>query len=449
MSVSFQSLSGDLTLKSKSFKIVSFVGSFFLLLFPFSITVLHDVHGVVVALSLILTLILYFSKNMGPQLDREEKQFFYSVVFMMLAVLFVSAYAGIDQVIMKKLFKYIYLLMVIPIYFLFRTIKVNYGLLWYGLFIGAVVSALYGINQTTRVPFFGAEFVWRAEGVTNAIIYGDIALLLGIMCLAGLGWFKSRSNWQMLFPIIAVIMGLIASGLSHSRGGWVAIPILSLVFIWYSRAHVSKYVQFISLVAVIGVIVVIYLIPQTRVESKLLESIAHVQMYFDSEVGSRYRDTSIGTRLEAWKAAWFVFLDNPLMGVGLGNLQDHAKVYVDLGILNKSAIIYSHPHNQFLSVLASGGVIVGAAVFFLFFIPLKAFYRSCKSSELSSDAKRVALAGILLIVGFIVFNLSESFLERSRTVSFFIFYLAVFMAGIREKSVVVNNQVEATKFVGN
>jgi len=432
MSVSFQSMTGDLIINSNLFKIVSFISSLFLVLFPFSIVVLHDVHGVVIALSLVLALTLPFIHRETLGLDLGEKRFFISVICMTMSVIFVSAYAGIDEVILKKLFKYVYLLLVIPVYFLFRTIKVNYGLVWYGLFVGALVSALYGINQTMRDPVFDAVFVWRAEGVTNPIIYGDIALLLGIMCLAGTGWFRSKSNWLVVLPVLAVIMGLVASALSHSRGGWIAIPILLIVFIWYSRLYISKYTQLISILAIVSIVLAIYLIPQTRVEQKLEESIANVQMYFDSDVESQYRNTSIGIRLEAWKAAWFVFIDNPLIGVGWGNLQEHAKVYVDKGVLNKSSIIYSHPHNQFLSVMASGGIVASVAILFLFYTPFRAFYKACRSSELSADARRMALAGILLIVGFVIFNLSESFLERSRTVSFFIFYLAVFMAGIRE-----------------
>jgi len=432
MSVSFQSMTDDLRLNS--FKIVNFIGGIFLVLFPSSIVILHDVHGVVIALSFILALILYLNRNGNLSIDLVEKHFFMSVIGMTMAVIIVSAYAGIDEMILKKLFKYVYLLLVIPVYFLFRTIKVNFGLVWYGLFVGAVVSALYGINQTMRDPVFDAVFVWRAEGVTNPIIYGDIALLLGTMCLAGSGWFKSKSKWLVILPILAVVMGLVASALSHSRGGWVAIPILLITFIWYSRSHLSKFTQFVSLLAIVAVIVTIYYIPQTRIESKLDISIANVQMYFESDVESQYRNTSIGIRLEAWKAAWFVFLDNPLIGVGWGNLQENAKIYVDEGVLSQSAITYSHPHNQFLSVMASGGIVASIAVFFLFFIPTREFYRSVRSSELSVDARRIALAGLLLMIGFFIFNLSESFLERSRTVSFFIFYLAVFMAGIRQKN---------------
>lgn len=430
MSVSFQSMDSNLSVKSISFKIVSLISSFFLILFPFSITILHEVHGVVIAVSFVLALVLYLFSGKVTPLNLDEKYFFASIVFMVVAVVFVSAFAGIDEPVMKKLFKYVYLLLVIPVYYVYRTIKFNYALVWYGLFVGTVISAIYGINQSMLTPFFDVVYAWRAHGVTNAIIYGDISLIMGIMCLAGIDWFKSKAKWQVILPIAACMMGLVASVLSQSRGGWVAVPFLSLVFIWYQRVYFYKYV---SSIIILIVITSIYFIPQTGVESKLSMTFSNIQMYFDSDIHSRYRQTSIGVRLEAGRAAWLVFLENPIIGVGLGNLQENARFFVENGVLNKSATTYAHPHNQFLSIMASGGIVVTIAVFFLFFVPFKIFYRACRSAELSLDARRIGLAGILFIVGFVIFNLSESLLERSRTVSFFIFYLAVFMAGIREQ----------------
>ena len=46
----------------------------------------------------------------------------------------------------------------------------------------------------------------------------------------------------------------------------------------------------------------------------------------------------------------------------------------------------------------------------------------------AAETQRIALAGLILIVGFIGFSLTESILERSRSIIFFSFYLAALMA---------------------
>ena len=431
MSVTFQSIVGDNSHKSNLFKYVGVIASILLVVFPLSINVMHNVHGVVIAMSLILIGILYYTDNKIVALDQNEKYFIASIIFMILTVVSVSVYAGIDEVIVKKLFKYTYLILIIPVYFLFRIIKVNYSLLWYGLFVGAVISGMYGMNQIIYPPFFDVVYTPRARGVTNPIIYGDFALLMGVMCLAGIGWFKSRANWQVILPVFAFSMGLLSSVISQSRGGWLAIPFFMVIFLW--GANASKYIKASGVVLVLIGMVFVYLSPQTGVEARLNESITSIEMYLYNDTDSKNHLTTIGIRLEAWKAAWLVFLDNPLIGVGWGHFQENAKIYVEDNQLHKSALLFAHPHNQFLAVMASGGIIATIAIFFLFFIPLRVFYRACKSAEASIEIHRIGLAGILFIIGFVVFNLSESFLERSRTVSFFIFYLAVLMAGIRER----------------
>lgn len=434
MSVSFQAMGSNFYLKSNIIKVISFIGCFFLILFPFSITVLHHVHGVVIVLSIIMFVMLYFLAEKQSQLDKNERYLVFSIVYLVLAIFTVTAYSGIDEVVMKKLSKFVYLLLIIPVYFFYKRIKVSYSLVWYGLVIGSLVSGVYGVNQVMKTPAFDVLFSLRAKGVTNAIIYGDISLLLGAMSLAGLGWFKAKSKWHILLPITACIVGVLASALSQSRGGWVAIPFLSLILIWYSRAYVSKHIPVLGVLSVIGVMAIIYLVPQTGVESKLNTTVSNIQLYLNSDVDSSDRQTSIGVRLESWKAAWYIFLDNPLIGVGWGSFQDNAKLFVDKGVIHKSATIFAHPHNQYLSALANGGIVVGVGIILLFFVPMRMFYKACDPQNKNADSRRIALAGLVFMVGFAIFNLSESFLERSRTVSFFIFYLAVFMAGIRHSN---------------
>jgi hypothetical protein len=65
----------------------------------------------------------------------------------------------------------------------------------------------------------------------------------------------------------------------------------------------------------------------------------------------------------------------------------------------------------------------------LFFVPAWLFVRYIKQGE-SADVRRLAFAGLLLVVTYMIFGLSEPMLYRSRSVNFFAFYLAVFMAAI-------------------
>lgn len=251
------------------------------------------------------------------------------------------------------------------------------------------------------------------------------------MSLAGWGWFRERGYWQIILPITAVFAGVLASILSQSRGGWVAIPFMTIILLWASSVHISKIKMFLGVSAIVALIFVAYNVPQTGLKLRTDITISNIQTYMDADKKPSAGGTSITSRFEMWHASWDIFLENPFIGVGWGNYQKKAEELVVKGERNQSAASWNHPHNQFVSAMVSGGVFALIAMIFLFFIPARIFYKACKSSERSSDARRVALAGLLLMVGFAIFNFSESFLERSRTISFFIFYLSVLMAGIR------------------
>lgn len=75
-------------------------------------------------------------------------------------------------------------------------------------------------------------------------------------------------------------------------------------------------------------------------------------------------------RIALWECAWKVFLSQPLIGTGTGDLQDEMhRVFVDedspLQEYNK------HPHNQYLTLLAMFGVLGFAIVAFFFLRALR------------------------------------------------------------------------------
>jgi len=403
-----------------------------LLVFPTSITVLPVVHGVIILVLLLFGLSLYFSaKGKSWRLTREERQFYFAICFMVLVAILVTPFSSFGEMADKNLGKFILLLMAIPVYYYFRASRISSSALWYGLVLGACVSFAAGVYDLTFGDY-RLGYVGRASGATHPIIFGDLSLLIGALSMAGMGWYKRQGSWRAVLPILGLCMGILASILSASRGGWVAIPVLVVILVWVSRAHISRRLQSLGVAVVLGVLVAGYLIPQTGMQQKIESTMENTLAYMYSDVNDDHRTTSIGSRFEMWQAAWQIFLQHPLKGVGWGGYRQHAQLLVDQGLRNPVAADWPHPHNQFLSAMASGGIPGTVAICLFFYLPARIFFRVLRSPDRSDEARGMALAGLLLMVVFAIFNLSESFLERSRTVAFFIFYLAVFMAGIRE-----------------
>lgn len=403
-----------------------------LILFPLSIPLLPVMHGAVVFLCLVLYL---FQKKKDLLLSKSEKTFFFSVILIVFVVYFVTIYSGVGETGWRKLFKFSYLLLILPVYLLFRC-NVSYSYFWNGLVIGAYASAVVAIFLNSIDPaIMGLErnaFVYGVSGVSNAIIFGDLSLLLGLMAVSGAGWFISQASWKVVIPLMALLCGLIASALSQSRGGWVALPFVIVLYVFFARGSIEKWKLALGVVGIFAVLSLMYNSEYMRVNYQINRTLESISMYLNSDIDDKERETSLGMRFEAWQASWQIFLDNPLVGVGWGNFQEYAENLVAEGKRNRAAAYFSHPHNQFFSSMASGGLLGLGATLVLFVVPVIIFYRAIASNGRENDIRRIALAGLVMVVGFAVCNLTESFLERSRPVSFFLFYLAVCMAGIRQ-----------------
>ena len=94
----------------------------------------------------------------------------------------------------------------------------------------------------------------------------------------------------------------------------------------------------------------------------------------------------------------------------------------------ENVAFFPHPHSQYLSALAKGGLFGLLAVLLTFAIPMFLFYRLIASDQGSNETKRFALAGLVFLLSFMIFGLTEAVFERSRIMTFFAFYLVVMMA---------------------
>jgi (heptosyl)LPS beta-1,4-glucosyltransferase len=395
-------------------------------LFPVLILVLRPADGLGLGLLALAGLgIAYRQWGGDHQASREEKLLYFAVSTFFVTALLATLVGGIDDGGVKKLGKFARLLLVIPVYVYLRWVGVSLAAFWYGLVAGTVVVAGVAMYQVWGPPQLG-----RAQGVTHPIIFGDLALAMGVMVLAGLGWFKERARWQVILPILAALLGLLASALSQARGGWVAIPFLVLVFVWYARARIPVWQRWAAVAILLATMALVYFIPATGVQKTMERTTTNLTAYFQSDIDDPARSTSVGTRLEMWQAAWRIYLEHPLLGVGWGHYKEAAKILIDAGLRNRSAAAWGHPHNQFFAAMAGGGSVALIGILLLFLVPAKGFADVIKRAK-TPDAQRLALVGLLLIVAYMAFGFSEAILERVNPVSFFAFYLAVIFAAIQ------------------
>ncbi len=142
--------------------------------------------------------------------------------------------------------------------------------------------------------------------------------------------------------------------------------------------------------------------------------------------------TSVGLRFEMWRAAWKLFLEHPVLGIGTGAFYAQTQHLAHLGEVAPHTAQYDHPHSDYFDALASRGVLGLLALFALLGVPAIYFVRALKSPEDTSHA--VGLAGLLLVCGFAICGLTDTVFIHSMNISWYVIYIALFMALLKPGS---------------
>lgn len=103
----------------------------------------------------------------------------------------------------------------------------------YGILVGASISGFVALYHQYIIGTRPFDEIWRFMVIQS----GNIAMSLGLFSLASAFYLKRNSKGRLLITLafLASILGLLASLMSGSRGGWVLSPILILAIIYINR----------------------------------------------------------------------------------------------------------------------------------------------------------------------------------------------------------------------
>src|SRR6267142_1850926 len=228
----------------------------------------------------------------------------------------------------------------------FRTLEDWRGFVWFGMGLGFLVSG-FGILQHLT---FNGKLYWFREMRYGGIPFGPyvnrnhfagFAELVLPMSLVPLVTGRVRRERLIIVGILAVIP-LSALILSASRGGIVSLgaelAFLLVVLVW--RRAGSRQLFAGGVVLVVAFITVSWL--------GVHEVIARFSAMQSLEVTE-------GKRAAMRSGTWRIFLDHPVLGTGLGTLQ---QVYPPYESLYDGKIV-NHTHNDYLEALAETGAVGG------------------------------------------------------------------------------------------
>ena len=354
-------------------------------------------------------------KQLYLSLSRAEKIFLFSLLLYMLSG-FITVYNVDDhEKYFKLLERYLRFALIIPVYLL--IIRKNISVLNY-LFLGAVISgpfmltvALIHIMQYPEVP---------AKGYYHHIIFGQLAMLnVGIMLVLILT--RKLTRVVQLLIMLSMLCGIVAAVLSQSRGVWLVFPVYILIALLYvlKEKHISAMTMAIPLLLLILISSVTPI--SDVIEKRFDEATTEVNRFYKED---QYV-SSVGTRLAMWSIAIDVWKQYPILGTGPGDFDDEVMALQSQGDY-LGMDIHNSVHNIYIQALVGSGMLgILALLFMLLIAPLRLLFDRVKTRE------EGRLVGIITIITFTIYGLTESWTLRLPAISIFLVYLIVAASHLR------------------
>ena len=364
-------------------------------------------------LSILFLCYLLYKRVGFLEVVRQNKAIFFVTTFYFLVSLFFIFFHGEKiKLIDNPLRAFLFLSVII--FIVYSSLK--FDILLYSIPLGSFISGVVALYQYYILSLESAFYNQMK------IQSGDMAMSLGLFSFSIAFYFLDVKKSKLaLFSVGCGIFGVLASILSFARGGWIGVPILLLILIFLYRHLLSKKLLLggITFLCIISVVLTV----NNKFVNRLSEAQYELKLYLSGDD----KVSSIGERLDMWKIGSKAFLERPISGWSLKELDYYKKDLADKDVVTKASISFSHLHNQFIDELAKKGILGGIAILSIFIVPLHLFYRKVVGQG-NKRIKFISILGIIHVLSTIIYCMSQAFLAHNSGNIFYFFVLFLFYA---------------------
>ncbi|MGZ8190529.1 MAG: O-antigen ligase family protein [Methylococcaceae bacterium] len=286
--------------------------------------------------------------------------------------------------------------------------------LGFGCLAAVIIALLITINQFyfLNIPRPYGMYGGKTLG-SGAIKFGDMSVLLGILSWVLLSKDKAK-NLGKLAAFIGIVICLYAG----ARGGIFAVFLCTIIWLFFTENNRLSWRLILSAILGAGTLFfILNKITNNYLINRFSRTFMELILIYNNNL-----DSSIGVRLQLWKAALIMFENNPVLGVGLNNFYSSLLLLNSENRVSNLAAKLFHAHNEYFCSLATGGIIGFIITLLLFLIPITLF----KKSYHENVWVKAGFWGICLIS---FFALSECMFDKRATIFIFIILISICMAG--------------------
>jgi len=327
---------------------------------------------------------------------------------------------------LEKYYRYAFLL---PVFFALYALKtrlqpwLHYSALALPLLLilfWLVQKEVNGVEHWfyTNHPLFKPQY--------HKIAAAEIIMSFGLLALthACLQMAQKKLAWLSWSSYIVSIVCVI---IIQTRGVLIGVPValaLGLLLAFYARPGFAR----LRTLMLGGTVIVTLLVTATAVwqQDRLVQIKRH---YVDHE---GYQEASVGTRFLMWQSALNAYPEHPWIGAGAGEwptIWDEQRQRFNESSQTHETRYFGHAHSIYVDALVTGGLVgLGGMLLALFILPLLVFWRWFFSA--GNEAQRYySLSGVMLIVTYAIYGLTEGWYARAVMISTYTLLLAILAAG--------------------
>lgn len=319
-------------------------------------------------------------------------------------------------------------LLSVPIFLALRQTNVRViAVMQFAFPLGALATFIALILHPVH-PSLWAEGRSTTSYAFNLIHFGDTALMLGFLSLFSINWMRKDSSPILILKLAGFLAGLYMSIQTGQRGGWIAIaPVFLLWVISLDSGRLWPRLAIAALVIVCAAWLSYTFVDMVHL--RLNNFWQDVSNFTDGN-----KDTSLGIRLQHWRAAVFLFSENPLFGVGPGGFSQAMPALSQQGLLTPAAagLGNAEVHSEIFAKGAETGIFGLLSLLSIYVVPTAIFLKTTRAG--APQLRQAAFMGMCLVVGFFIFGLTVEIFNLKMTASFFSLTLAVLMAASVNKT---------------
>lgn len=391
----------------------------------------YEVHGPTLHVLMLSSLVwLSLQRRQGPPLALEWLTYMLSGVFLFytLIAILAAGRVGFNTDALDRLEHFSYFLAGAFLIPFLVAIRVRAVWFWSAIAMTALLSGLYALweVQTFSAAFEHTHGVdYRAGGSKGKQIpFGDIATLAAILsALAASVFIGSRRLWSALL-LIAALLGLQASIASGTRGAWIVFPtafvVIGIYLLREYPTHRRRILIGLTALVMVGGLAVLQ---SEHTRTRIAAAVSEVRGY--SAGASVESGDALGERFEMWRAARMAYQEHPWLGIGVGQLNGYFKQAADDHRISAAIVAFddgeghTHAHNDYIHALATRGLLGLSTLLLLYLVPLGVFLRTAIIGR-NAEQRGLGYAGILTILAYMQFSLTDSILLMRITAGFFV-----------------------------